>query len=34
VHGADAGTKLEKAQKLGVETLDEQEFLTRIIKGT
>jgi len=34
VYGTDAGTKLEKAQKLGVETLDEQEFLTRIIKGT
>jgi DNA ligase (NAD+) len=33
VYGADAGTKLEKAQKLGVETLDEQEFLTRIIKS-
>jgi DNA ligase (NAD+) len=34
VYGADAGTKLEKARKLGVETLDEQEFLTRIIKST
>jgi len=27
VVGADAGSKLDKAQKLGVKTLNEQEFL-------
>src|SRR3954452_17004143 len=32
VFGADAGTKLEKARKLGVETWDEQQFRANIIK--
>jgi DNA ligase (NAD+) len=32
IAGADAGSKLEKAQKLGVEVLDEAAFLTLIMK--
>ena len=31
VVGADAGSKLEKARALGVETLDEPAFLTLIM---
>jgi DNA ligase (NAD+) len=33
VAGADAGTKLEKARELGVETLDEAAFLRLIIRN-
>jgi DNA ligase (NAD+) len=32
VFGSDAGSKLEKARKLGVETWDEQQFRANIIK--
>ncbi len=32
VYGREAGSKLEKAQKLGVETWDEQQFRANIIK--
>jgi NAD-dependent DNA ligase len=31
VAGSDAGSKLEKARKLGVETLDEQAFRALIM---
>ncbi|MBI3400128.1 MAG: NAD-dependent DNA ligase LigA [Acidobacteria bacterium] len=34
VYGEEAGTKLEKAQKLGVETLDEAQFHALIMKST
>jgi DNA ligase (NAD+) len=32
IAGKDAGSKLEKARQLGIETLDEQAFLTLIMK--
>jgi DNA ligase (NAD+) len=33
VFGADAGSKLEKARELGVQTLDEKAFLALIMRG-
>src|SRR3954469_1607898 len=33
VFGSDAGTKLEKAEKLGVETMDEEQFRKLIIEN-
>jgi DNA ligase (NAD+) len=33
VFGSDAGSKLEKARTLGVETLDEDQFRALIIKN-
>ena len=34
VVGADAGSKLEKAQKLGIKTINEEEFMEMLPKTT
>ena len=34
VVGADAGSKLEKAQKLGIKTINEEEFMDMLPKTT
>jgi DNA ligase (NAD+) len=31
VYGAEAGSKLEKARKLGIETMEEEQFRARIM---
>ena len=34
VHGEDAGSKMEKARALGIEMLNEKEFLARLKRGS